>query len=55
MATVAEIFETMEYGPAPESDAPAHLVGAHNPRSISSVAPDETGRCSTMDVDGAAG
>jgi aldehyde dehydrogenase (NAD+) len=23
MATVAEIFETMEYGPAPESDAPA--------------------------------
>ncbi len=24
MATVAEIFETMEYGPAPESAAPAH-------------------------------
>ena len=24
MTTVAKIFETMEYGPAPESDAPAH-------------------------------
>ncbi len=23
MATVAKLFETMEYGPAPESDAPA--------------------------------
>ena len=30
MATVAEIFETMEYGPAPESDAPARSwLSAH--------------------------
>ena len=31
MATVAEIFETMEYGPAPESDAPARAwLQAHD-------------------------
>ena len=31
MATVAEIFETMEYGPAPESDTPARAwLSAHN-------------------------
>ena len=31
MATVAEIFETMEYGPAPESDAPARAwLKAHD-------------------------
>ena len=31
MATVAEIFETMEYGPAPEGDAPARAwLAAHN-------------------------
>jgi aldehyde dehydrogenase (NAD+) len=31
MATVAEIFETMEYGPAPESDTPARAwLGQHN-------------------------
>ncbi len=30
MTTVAEIFETMEYGPAPESDAPAReWIAAH--------------------------
>ena len=30
MTTVAEIFETMEYGPAPESDAPARAwLGSH--------------------------
>jgi aldehyde dehydrogenase (NAD+) len=31
MATVAEIFETMEYGPAPESDTPARAwLAQHN-------------------------
>ena len=31
MATVAEIFETMEYGPAPESDGPARAwLSSHN-------------------------
>ena len=31
MATVAEIFETMEYGPAPESDSPARAwLSSHN-------------------------
>jgi len=31
MATVAELFETMEYGPAPESDAPARSwLKSHN-------------------------
>ncbi len=31
MATVAEIFETMEYGPAPESDSPARSwLASHN-------------------------
>jgi aldehyde dehydrogenase (NAD+) len=31
MATVLEIFETMEYGPAPESDAPARAwLASHN-------------------------
>ena len=31
MATVAEIFETMEYGPAPESDSPARAwLASHN-------------------------
>ena len=31
MATVAEIFETMEYGPAPESDSPARAwLAGHN-------------------------
>ena len=31
MATVAEIFESMEYGPAPESDAPARAwLAAHD-------------------------
>jgi aldehyde dehydrogenase (NAD+) len=30
MTTVAEIFETMEYGPAPESDGPARSwLAAH--------------------------
>ena len=33
MATVAEIFETMEYGPAPESDSPARAwLSSHNAR-----------------------
>jgi aldehyde dehydrogenase (NAD+) len=31
MATVAEIFQTMEYGPAPESDSPARAwLSSHN-------------------------
>ena len=31
MATVAKLFETMEYGPAPESDAPAlELIRQHD-------------------------
>ena len=31
MATVAELFETMEYGPAPESDTPARSwLASHN-------------------------
>ena len=31
MATVAEIFQTMEYGPAPESDGPARAwLSSHN-------------------------
>ena len=30
MTTVSEIFETMDYGPAPESDAPAiEWIGRH--------------------------
>ena len=34
MATVAEIFETMEYGPAPESDAPARRWLAQHERTF---------------------
>ncbi|MBW7932677.1 MAG: hypothetical protein H3C62_03515, partial [Gemmatimonadaceae bacterium] len=33
MATVAELFQTMEYGPAPEADAPARAwLAAHDGR-----------------------
>jgi aldehyde dehydrogenase (NAD+) len=58
MATVAEIFETMEYGPAPESDAPArswlsshhatfgHFIGGSwtKPGSVFDVIDPSTGK-----------
>ena len=52
MATVAEIFETMEYGPAPESDEPARRVARHSTTRRSATSSAARGRSRRKHVRG---